>query len=136
MMLKLVMRAGTRREAESVCTSGEAPIARGGSRERRSRRWRHPLSRCIEVPYRIAAAIAVMEMGIREYSVIARAVGLTVEEVERVDLVEDLAVRRLALAGIPIGESFKLENLVRCPRCLAKVDLAPCVACRATRTVI
>ena len=100
-------------------------------RKRRTSLWRHPLKRSIQVPYRIAAAIAVMEMGISEYSVIARAVGLTVEEVERVDMVEDSAVRQLALAGIPVGESFKLDNRVRCPKCQAEVGLAPCIACRS-----
>ena len=84
------------------------------------------------VDYRVAAAIAVMEMGISEYSVIAHAVGLTVQEVERVDMVEDLAVRQLALARIPVGESFKLDNYVRCPKCRAEVGVAPCVACRSS----
>jgi len=105
--------------------------ARGGKRSHRNKRWRHPLKQCIEVPYRIAAAIAVMEMGISEYSVIARAVGLTVEEIERVDMVEDSDVRQLALAGIPVGESFKLYGCVRCPKCQARVSLAPCVACQS-----
>jgi len=73
-----------------------------------------------------------MEMGISEYSVIAHAVGLTVQEVERVDMVEDLAVRQLALARIPVGESFKLDNYVRCPKCRAEVGVAPCVACRSS----
>jgi hypothetical protein len=97
----------------------------------RRRPWRHPLQPRIKVPYRVAAAIAVMEMGISEYSVIAEAVGLTVEEVERVDMVEDPAVRQLALAGIPAGESFRLRRRVRCPRCQAKVGLAPCIACHS-----
>jgi len=114
-----------------VCVSEGTARVRGGKRNHRNRLWRHPLKRYIEVPYRIAAAIAVMEMGISEYSVIARAVGLTVEEVQRVDMVEDSAVRQLALARIPVGESFKLDNRVRCPRCQAKVGLAPCVACRS-----
>lgn len=100
-------------------------------RNRRNKLWRHPLQRSIEVPYRVAAAIAVMEMGISEYSVIAKAVGLSVEEVERVDRVEDASVRQLALAKIPIDVSFKLDNRVRCPRCQAEVGLAPCVACRS-----
>ena len=100
-------------------------------RSRRDRLWRHPLKRSIEVPYRVAAAIAVMEMGITEYSVIADAVGLSIEEVERVDCVEDTSVRQLALRRIPIDVLFKLENHVRCPRCQAEVALAPCVACRS-----
>ena len=114
-----------------ACASEETASVRGGKRNHRNRLWRHPLKRYIEVPYRIAAAIAVMEMGVSEYSVIANAVGLTVDEVERVDMLEDSAVRQLALAGIPVGEWFKLDNHVRCPKCQAKVGLAPCVACRS-----
>jgi hypothetical protein len=93
--------------------------------------WRHPYEPHIKVPYRVAAAVAVMEMGISDYSVIADAVGLSVEEVERVDMVEDPAVRQLALAGIPAGESFKLSHRLRCPQCQAKVALAPCIACHS-----
>ncbi len=115
-----------------VCAPEEAAGARSERGGKRSRPWRHPLKRSIEVPYRIAAAIAVMEMGISEYAVIARAVGLTVEEVERVDMAEDPSVRRLAVARIPVGESFKLDNRVRCPKCQAEVRLAPCVACRSS----
>ena len=114
------------------CASKDTAGVRGGKRNRRIKLWRHPLKRYIEVPYRIAAAIAVMEMGVSEYSIIANAVGLTVKEVERVDMVEDSAVRQLALARIPAGESFKLENYVRCPKCRAEVGLAPCVACRSS----
>jgi hypothetical protein len=114
-----------------VCASGKAVRKHGGRRKRRNRLWRHPFKHCIRVPYRIAAAIAVIEMGISEYSVIARAVGLTVEEVERVDMAEDASVRQLIVARIPIGESFKLDNRVRCPKCHAKVRLAPCVACHS-----
>jgi len=113
------------------CASQEAAGPRGGKRNQRNKLWRHPLERHIEVPYRIAAAIAVMEMGVSEYSVIASAVGLTVEEVERVDMAEDSAVRQLALTRIPVGESFKLDNYVRCPKCEAEVGIAPCIACRS-----
>jgi hypothetical protein len=118
-------RAGDRRRVD------EGAPASGEKRNHRRRPWRHPLAPRIKVPYRVAAAIAVMQMGISDYSVIADAVGLTVEEVERVDMVEDPAVRQLALAGIPAGESFKLRRRVRCPRCQAKIGLAPCIACHS-----
>jgi hypothetical protein len=122
----------TRLRVVGVGVSGKAVSKHGGRRKRRNRLWRHPFKHCIRVPYRIAAAIAVIEMGISEYSVIARAVGLTVEEVERVDMAEDASVRRLIVARIPVGEWFKLDDFVRCPKCLAKVRLAPCVACRSS----
>lgn len=102
----------------------------GGKRVRRTRMWRYPFKPHIEVPYRVAAAIAVMEMGITDYSVIAAAVGLTVKEVERIDMVENPAVRQVVLAKIPVDESFKLIHRVRCPRCQARVCIAPCIACR------
>lgn len=80
--------------------------------------------------YQVVAAVALMEMGIHDYSAIAMAVGLTMKDVRRIDMAEDASVRRLAAAGIPAGECFKLINHVRCPRCHAKVALVPCVACR------
>jgi hypothetical protein len=119
------------RPVVGACASDEAASAHGGKRSRRSRRWQHPLKLSIEVPYQVAAAIAVMEMGICEYSVIAAAVGLTVEEVERVDMAEDSSVRQLAVAGIPAGEFFRLDNRVRCPKCQAKLSVAPCLACHS-----
>jgi hypothetical protein len=105
-----------------------APAAKE-KRSRPRRPWRHPLNRAIEVPYRVAAAIAVMEMGISEYGVIAAAVGLTEAEVQGIDGAEDSLVKQLAVAGIPVGEFFKLDQRIRCPRCQAKVEIAPCVTC-------
>lgn len=92
--------------------------------------WRHPLDRAVEVPYPVAAAIALMEMGISEYRLIAEAVGLTEAEVRGIDTAEDALVRQLAVAGIPISEFFKLDCRVRCPKCQAMVVIAPCVSCR------
>ena len=113
---------GTRRSDDTV-------RARGGRRNRQAKSWQHPLDRRIKVPYRIAAAIAVMEMGVRDHAVIAEAVGLTVEEVRRVDSAEESSVRQLAVARIPVGEFFKLVARVRCPTCGSDVGVAPCVGC-------
>jgi hypothetical protein len=109
-------------------STGPASLCEGKA-VRARKPWRHPLNRAIEVPYRVAAAIAVMEMGISEYGTIAEAVGLTEAEVSGIDTAEDSSVRQLAVAGIPIGEFFKLDRLVRCPNCQAKVEIAPCVTC-------
>ena len=115
---------------EDECRAGGATGEHGGRRDRQTRMWQYPFKPHIKVPYRVAAAIAVMEMGISDYSVIADAVGLTIEEVEGVDMAEDPVVRQIALARIPIDESFKLQHRVRCPKCQAKVSLVPCIACR------
>ncbi len=109
----------------------DAAAAHGKKGHRVTRLWRHPVNRSIEVPYRVAAAIALMEMGISDYSVIAAAVGLTVEQIRQIDMVEDRCVRQIAAAGIPVGESFKLEHRVRCPKCQARISVAPCIACAA-----
>jgi hypothetical protein len=114
---------------QDVAGSIEPASICGGKGIRRRRPWRHPLDRAIEVPYRVAAAVAVMEMGISEYGVIAEAVGLTVAEVTCIDRAEDSLVRQLAVAGIPVGEFFKLDHRIRCPKCQAKVEIAPCVTC-------
>jgi hypothetical protein len=70
-----------------------------------------------------------MEMGITEYGVIAKAVGLTVADVRGIDTAEESSVRQLAVAGIPSGEFFKLDHRIRCPKCQARVEIAPCVSC-------
>ncbi len=114
---------------EEALSSGDDVGIIRAKRSHWNRLWRHPFRREIEVPYRVAAAIAVMQMGISDYPVIARAVGLTVEEVERVDTAETSSVRQLALARIPLGESFKLVEPIRCPKCQAEVSLVPCIAC-------
>jgi hypothetical protein len=71
-----------------------------------------------------------MEMGISEYRLIAEAVGLTEAEVGDIDTATDSSVRRLAVVGIPMGEFFKLDRRLRCPKCQATVVIAPCVSCR------
>ena len=129
--MHLTICDGTRGQVAGEHRSSEAAPGHGGSGDRPTRMWRHPFKPYIKVPYRVAATVAVMEMGISDYSLIADAVGLSVAEVERVDMVEDPAVRQLALAGIPASETFKLRHRLRCPRCQAKVELAPCIACRS-----
>jgi len=129
--MNLMICDEAQRRVEDEDRPGKTARGHGGRRNQRTRPWRHPLKPYIKVPYRVAAAVAVMEMGISDYSVIADAVGLTIEEIERVDMVEDPAVRQLALARIPVGESFKLSRRLRCPKCQAKVGLAPCIACQS-----
>jgi hypothetical protein len=109
--------------------ANKPPRPPGGRRSPRDRLWQHPRKPDIQVPYRVAAAVAVMEMGVSEYAVIAEAAGLTVEEVERIDRAEDPSVRQLAVAGIPAGEFFRLESRLRCPKCQANLSIAPCLAC-------
>ena len=93
------------------------------------RLWRHPNKGSIQVPYRDAMALAVMQMGLSDYAVIAAVTRLTVEDVKRIDMMEDASIRQLWREGLPDGEFFKLYETVRCPKCRATTIFAPCVSC-------
>jgi hypothetical protein len=75
--------------------------AHAGERKgiRRRGPWQHPLYHAIEFPYQVAAAIAVMEMGISEYGVIAEAVGLTVAELKVIGTAADTKIRQIAFTA-------------------------------------
>ena len=75
---------------------------------------------------------AVLLEGIRDENLIARAVGLDVEEVRRIELANDLDVRKLAVAGLPKQFLFRLRKVVVCPRCGSRIFLVPCVSCQMT----
>ena len=93
------------------------------------RMWRHPEQPQIRVPYRSAAVVALMSMGVADYDVIGEAVGLTADEVQEIDMAEEATIRALCGAGIPLGEYFRLQTKVRCPRCSARTTIAPCAKC-------
>jgi len=96
--------------------------------------WRHPTDVRLRVPRKTAATIALMEMGITDYAVIAAAVDLDVNEVKQIDLTTEGPIRRLGVEGIPVGEYFNLRTVVCCPKCGAKVTIAPCVACSTRKS--
>ncbi len=116
---------GPPRPQESAASLSVEPLRRKES----CRTWRHPLRRSIEVPYSTAVAMALIQMGVRDYAAIAVAACLSVKEVQRIDMAEDRLVRQLGVAGIPQGVYFKLHETVRCPKCNALVKMAPCIAC-------
>jgi hypothetical protein len=95
--------------------------------------WRHPTDRRIVLPYRFAAAVALMQSGMEDFSVIAAAVGLKVVQVRQIDTAQTPAVRLLALKGIPAGQFFRLQTHVRCPSCRSLIFTAPCVACSSAQ---
>jgi len=82
-----------------------------------------------ELPARVGAAVAVMRMGYSDYSEIASAVGLSEDEVRRIDMAEDRRIRELASRGIPNGKRYTLVQSIRCPKCREKITLVPCVVC-------
>ena len=81
------------------------------------------------MPRKFAAAVAVMQMGVTDYQLIASAVGLEVEQVQEIDAASDPAVRLLAVRGIPMGHYFNLQTTIRCPTCNGWIHIAPCVVC-------
>lgn len=109
--------------------SPEKQTARSHSREPLGKPWRHPTDHDIQLPSRVAATIALMGMGLTDFTMIASLVGLTVEQVRSVDEADDPAIRKLAVVGIPSGGRFKLRGTVRCPKCHGNVSTVPCVTC-------
>jgi hypothetical protein len=116
---------------DSITEPANPSATREATRTSASERlWRHPHKRAIIVPYRAAAVIAMMEMGVADLSRIAVAAGLSIAAVRRIDRAEDLGVRKLSCCRIPAGQYFRLASDIRCPRCHAMVKLVPCIACR------
>lgn len=92
--------------------------------------WPHSSKKRLPVPPRTAAAISLMRSGIADLSLIANAVGLPLEEIQRIDAAEDPAVRRMAVHGIPDEFIFRLRVKVTCPTCGNRIYLTPCVLCK------
>ena len=88
----------------------------------------------LPVSRQVAAAIVLMQSGVSDFALIASAVGLTQEEVERIDTAEDSHVRRLAVSGVPDDFVFRLRTSVACPSCGRRIYLIPCLACRIARS--
>lgn len=110
-------------------TQRESPARRRAKRPGINRAWRHPERPGVVLPYKVMATIALIEMGVRDYALIAAAVGLPVKDVKQIDTAEDRHVRQMAVQGIPSGEFFKLTDHIRCPKCSGWIKIAPCVAC-------
>ena len=126
------LRTHTEPSKGLVKMSGDNQAAPNDSPESLGKLWRHPTNRDIELPYRVAAAVVLMGMGVTDFCEIASLVGLTVDDVQTVDNAEDPTIRKLAAVGVPGGSRFKLCGPVRCPRCHANISLVPCVMCSST----
>ena len=80
-----------------------------------------------------AAVIALIQAGITDYAVIARAARLTVNDVQQIDAATDGNVRCLAVQGVPRDAYYHLHTKVTCPGCGRAINLVPCVACAVAR---
>lgn len=96
----------------------------------------HTSSAALPVSRGVAAAVTLMCSGISNLSLIAAAVGLTPEEVERIDAADDPEVRRLAVRGIPDNFIFRLRVKVTCPTCGSRIYLVPCVSCKLAQLLV
>lgn len=99
----------------------------------RRKRWTHPRQPSLSLPRKTVAALALIETGVRDYDTIATAVGLSVDDVSRIDSAKDESIRRLGVEGIPRGEYFPLSKIVRCPGCGGCITVAPCISCQMGR---
>jgi hypothetical protein len=86
------------------------------------------------IPARTVAAVALMETGVTDYAVIAKALGLSESEVAEIDAAEDAGLRQLAVAGVPEGFYYTLRVIIRCPRCGRRIRVAPCLTCKSRKT--
>jgi len=78
-------------------------------------------------------AVALMQMGYIDYEQIADLVGILPEQVEAIDLSTNPRIRAWTIAGVPLGEFAELRRAIRCRRCGALVNKAPCLACQLHR---
>ena len=87
----------------------------------------------LPVSPQVAAAIVLMQSGISDLSLVAAAVGLTRDEVERIDAADDPGVRKIASQGTPEEFVFRLRHNVTCPMCGSRIYLVPCMSCKIAR---
>ena len=82
-----------------------------------------------QLPLRVEAALAVMQMGFSDYAEIASAVGLSEEQVESIDMSEDVRIRSAAAHGLSPEKRYRLVRPLRCPKCRGRITIAPCLTC-------
>ena len=83
---------------------------------------------------KVLAVIALIRAGLMDLPQLACAVGLTLEQVHRIDEAEDPAIRQIALANLPEDFVFRLRERVTCPSCGGKIFLVPCLQCRIEKS--
>jgi len=76
------------------------------------------------------AAIALMRGGVTDPALIARAVGLPVEEVQAIESADDPRARWYAIRGFDDEFTHRLQEQIKCPRCGCRINLVPCVNCK------
>lgn len=76
------------------------------------------------------AAIALMRGGVTEPALIAKAVGLSVAEVQAIESADDPRARWYAARGFDDEFTHRLREQIKCPRCGCRIILVPCVICK------
>ena len=92
-----------------------------------------PIGTADRSPQKIGAVIALIQAGVTNYTAIARATGLTEEDVRRIDEAKDEHVRELAQRDTGRDVYYHLRSKITCPRCGSIVYLVPCVACTVAK---
>lgn len=85
-------------------------------------------------PQKVGAVIALIQSGVTHYATIARATGLTEEDVRRIDDAKDQHIQDLALRGTGRDVYYHLRSKIACPRCGSIIYLVPCVACTVAKS--
>jgi hypothetical protein len=90
--------------------------------------------RSAKLSQRAVAAIELMLRGMSNMDRIAAAVGLSIDEVKRLEAANDPRVRQIIAEGPPPGFVFRLRSVIICPGCGCRIFLVPCMTCRTMRS--
>lgn len=75
------------------------------------------------------AALAMMQTGFTDLSLIAKAVRLPLLKVMEIEQADDLNVRRIVANGIPDDFVYHIHGHVKCRTCGGRINKVPCIVC-------
>lgn len=78
------------------------------------------------------AVLAMLQTGYEDLDLIARSVGISVDEVKAIENADDIRVRRILTEGLPENFLYRIRLAVKCTSCGSRINLVPCVLCHAT----
>ena len=92
-------------------------------------------TRSTRLSKKVPTVMALLETGVSDAAAIAKAVGLPVEDVERIDAERDIHARSRAIEEFPRDTYYHLRSKIICPGCGSTIYLVPCVACNIAKSL-
>jgi hypothetical protein len=78
---------------------------------------------------KVMAVMAMLQYGYHDLSLIAKATGMSVNEVRAIEIADDARIRRVAVEGIPPNRLYHIRHAIKCRLCGSRINLVPCVRC-------